>query len=484
MRRFGVLVVLGALAVAGCGSSSSPGSPNPINAELSYFPKGSAFVMSVATDPNSTAVKQMQGLLGRFPLASFGQSAVIAQLQQLGIDYQGDIRPLFGNPIMFGLATATPTGKAGSALLAVWVTKDAGKLSSLVKKIPGVHSAGTHDGATLYRLGGSATIALEGATAVLGSAEGSVNSALDRHGQGGGMTSDDYTKAFVGLPQNSLIQAFGNLTGTLSQPRIAQARRVPWITALRGYAATVGATPSGLTFNYRLDTTGGSLTGAQLPLASGGRTPNLAGTMPITVGIENPARIASFIESAEQTTSRGSYAKFVRDQARLRATTGVDLNSLVGLLRGELIVASDTHTTIARAGVSNPASAASILSKLVSAPRRAFSNTTAVARLGGGFYAIKHPGTTITIGIASNQLVVGKASVSQLRAFAAAPTAPAAGAQGSIAFRVAPVDLLHLVMRTAPPKLAQTILSSLGDVTGWVSATPSALVGSASLAVR
>jgi len=154
------------------------------------------------------------------------------------------------------------------------------------------------------------------------------------------------------------------------------------------------------------------------------------------------------------------------------------------LLTGELIVASDTHTTMARAGLSDPASAAQILSKLATAPRSAFNNTKGVARLGRGFYAIRDPHQTITIGIAGKQLLVGKASVAQLQTFAAAPTAPAVGAQGSIAFRVALTRLLHLALNRSTPKVAQMILSSLGDITGWAAAAPSGVTGSASLAIH
>jgi hypothetical protein len=118
----------------------------------------------------------------------------------------------------------------------------------------------------------------------------------------------------------------------------AKARLVPWVAALRGYAATIGAGPSGLTFNFRLDTTGGSLTTSQLPFAAGTGTPDLAGNMPISVAIQDPAQIVSFVESVQRTTSPASYAKFSRDQARLRAKTGVDINSLLQLLTGVVCV--------------------------------------------------------------------------------------------------------------------------------------------------
>jgi hypothetical protein len=490
MRRLGVLIVVAVLSLggvlAGCGSSKlSAASSTPASTELSYFPSGSVFVLSVQTDPNSAAVKQTQALLGKFPLFGLGKSAVIAKLEQLGIDYQGDVEPLFGNPLTVGLATPTAAGDSSKALLGVWVTKDAGKLAALIKKIPGLKNVGSHDGATLYTIGSDATLAVDGATAVIGNSQATVNAALDRHANGGGISAAAYSKAFSGLPKNTVIQAFGSLTGVLSQPSAAAARKVPWVAALRAYAVTLAANSSGLAFTYRLDTTGGSLTAAQVPFASGTGSPNLTPTTPIAAGIENPAHVVQFIESVGQITDPAGYAKFQRHQAALRAKTGVDLNSLVQLLSGELIVGSDRNTTMGRATLSDPASAARILAKLARAPRNTFGKTTRVRSLGRGFYAIRDSGgAPVIVGVASNQLVAGNTRPARLRAFAAAPTASLAGAQGSVTFRVALASLLHVAMPKQVPQIAQMILSSLGDITGWVSSDPTGITGTASLAIH
>ncbi len=484
MRRVLPLALLCALALAGCGSSSA-GSPNPVNAELSYFPANSPFVMSIVTDPNSPAVADAHALIDRFPIASFGESALMAKLGQAGIDYQSDIRPLFGNPIMFGLTDlGLSTNSGTSGFLAVWVTKDGGKLSSLIKKLGGFHAAGSHDGATLYQAGGSTTFAIDGATLLVGLSPTAVDAALDRHADGGGITNSQYAQAFAGLPQNSLIQAFGNLAGVLARPSAAKARQVPWVAALRGYATSISANSSGLTFQYRLDTTGRPLTAAQVPLAPATTPPSLAGTLPISAGIEDPAHIIAFAEGAEQASSPAGYAKFLKRQATIRAKTGVDLNSLLKLATGSLLISSDTRATMGRVGLSNPAAAASGLSKLMTQPHSVFNKPTTVRRLGGGFYAIRESHQTITAGVVGDQFLVGKATPAQLRAFAAAPAASAPGTQGSVAFRIALIQLLNITIKHGVPKTAQTVLSSLGDVTGWAAASTSALTGSATLAVH
>lgn len=473
------------LVIAGCGgSSSSPSASTVRSTELSYFPSGSPFVMSVATNPNSPALKQSQSLLGRFPLATFGESALIAKLRQYGLDYQGDVRPLFGNPIMLGAAGPTLSGAGRNAFLAVWVTKDAGKLSGLLKKLPGLRSSGSHDGATLYEAGSGTKLAVDGATALIGGSAAEVSAALDRHAHGSGISSTAFSAAFAGLPQDGLVQIFGNLSGVLSAPSAAKARQIPWVAALRGYAASISAGSSGLTFKYRLDTSGGALTASQLPLTPGTAAPSLAGSLPITVAVKDPAQIVSFAEDAERLSSPASYAGFLKRQGAVKAKTGVDLNSLLKLLTGDLILASDTHTTMGRAGVSDPAAAATALAKLATSPRSVLSKATGVSRLGGGFYLLKEPRQKITIGVTGGQLVAGKASVAELTAFAAAPTSPAGGAQGSVAFRIGLSQLLHIALKKAPPQIVQTILDQLGDISGWTATSTSALTGSATLGFK
>jgi hypothetical protein len=484
MRRVLLFALLCALAVAGCGSSSA-GSANPVNSELSYFPASSPFVMSIVTDPNSAAVTDAHQLVDRFPVASFGESALMAKLSQEGIDYQSDIRPLFGNPIMFGLTNSgLSTNSGAGGFLAVWVTKDQSKLSSLIKKLGGFHSAGSHDGATLYQAGGSTTFAVDGATVVVGATSTVVDAALDRHAHGGGITSAQYAQAFTGLPQNALVEAFGNLTDVLAKPSAAKARQVPWVAALRGYATSISADSSGLTFQYRLYTTGRPLTPAQLPLAPAATPPSLAGTLPISAGIEDPAHIVAFAEAAEQASSPAGYAKFLKRQATIRAKTGVDLNSLLKLATGSLLISSDTRATMGRVGLSNSAAATSGLAKLMTQPRSVFDKATSVRHLGGGFYAIRESHQTITVGVVGNQLLVGKATPAQLRAFASAPASSAPGTQGSVAFRIALIQLLNITLKQGIPKTAQTVLGSLGDITGWAAASTSALTGSATLAVH
>ena len=76
----------------------------------------------------------------------------------------------------------------------------------------------------------------------------------------------------------------------------------------------MNASASGLTFNYRLDTSGGTLSSAQIPFAPAS-APQFAGDQPITVGVQNPAHIVQFVEQAAHESSPAGYAKFLARQA-------------------------------------------------------------------------------------------------------------------------------------------------------------------------
>jgi hypothetical protein len=484
MRRLIPLIAVAAVGLAGCGSSSS-GSSNPLNTELSYFPSNSPFVMSIQTDPNSTAIKQTQQLVNRFPVAGLGESAAKSRLSQVGINYDADLKPLFGNPVMFGLGGGEISGNAQSQFLAVWVTKDQDKLNALLNKVAkGVQSSGTHGSAKLYPAG-SATLAIDGATLIIGASQSIVTTAIDRHSHGGGVTSSQYTSALAGLPQDALVDVFGSIGTALQSPGAAKARQIPWVAALKSYGVAVSASTSGLSFQYHLDTTGGSLTSSQLPIASGSTPPNFAGDFPIVAALHDPSQTISFIQSAAQVTGGGGYQDFLRRQAAAKTKTGTDLTSLFSLLTGNAVVESDTKAVMIRADVSDPSTASSTLAKVATFPPAFSGHATRVIRRPGGLYAVGEPGSFTIFGVRGNQLVIGEhATPAQLEAFASAPTSPATGAQGSLAYKIALPALLQFALRTTLPSTVQPILSQLGDITGWTAATTSGMTGSATLALK
>jgi hypothetical protein len=487
-RLIPILLLVAAIGVAGCGSSSTKSSGSsshssagvsvsaPLQSELSYFAAGSPFILSVNTDPNSTSVQNANALVNTIPLAPLGEAALEQKLESLGINYQTDIKPLLGNPISIGADTALPTGAAANNFLITWVASSASKLSALLAKVPGLHPSRTTDGAKVYLLGGTAA-AIDGATLLFADNETDLDSALAHHAQQTGFTSADYQRDVAGLPQGSFMQAFGDLTAVLSGAKAAKARTIPWVGAIKGYGAAMNATASGLSIQYRVDTSGASLSSAELPLATGSTPPSLAGSEPITVGVSNPAHALDFILGAYKTLDPAKYAK-------AQPATIAALTSFLNQLSGNTVIASNVQTTVGRLALSDPSQAETQLKTLMTSPGL-FNGGTKPTSLGGGFYAVADNSTVLTLGITGDQLVLGKASPAQLKAFAAQPATPApAGTQGTLAFRVALPELFKLVLHTEPSGIAATVLNLLGDVTGSNQTSTSAMTGTATLAVK
>jgi uncharacterized protein DUF3352 len=481
---FAALAVVAVGLVAGCGSSRPGSAPSPTVQTLSYFPSTAPFVLTVRTDPASAGVKNTRALEQNFPQAALLKTALFARLGQLGVDYNKQIKPLFGNPIAFGVLSA-PSSGSQTQFLSAWMTRSQSALAALVKKLsPGLTSSGTHDGATLYSLGGG-TLAIDGPTVLLARSPQDVDAALDRHKSGQGIGSSQYARLTAGLSGGSLMQMFGDLTHVLSAPGTAKARRVPWVAAIKSYGASINATPRAMTIQFHLDTTGQSLSGSQLPLAAAPSPPAVAGTAPIQMGLRGLRQSIQFLEATEQATAPAQYAKFTKRLGTLKRRTGFDLNTFLATLTGTLDISSDTKTTIGRVGVSDPASVAAMLNKLAAAPSLAFSKATRIRPLGGGLYDVHEASSSdLTMGVVADQLLLGRATPAQIRAFAKTSAAPVPGATGALAFRIALQDLLHLTLKGAPSPTAQQLLNMLGDLTGSVSATASGLDGTATLAVK
>lgn len=470
MRRPLILIVLAVLALAGCGSSTgSSGSAR--DAELSYFPAGSPAVALLATDPNGTAYQDARGFTAKLPIAKIAIAALESSLAGSNINIARDIQPLLGNPVAVGASTAATTTK--NDFLVAFVAKDASKLAALVKRPP-ARSAGSHDGAQLYQEGGGAVIALDGATAVLSRSPADIKSALDLHAHGGGITSSEYAKAMAGLPQNTLLQVYGNLSGLLGTGRAAMARQVPWVAAIRSYAATVSVTDTGITGSFRVDTSGRALTASQLPLATGPAAPGVVGQAPVAVGLKDLAHMIAFGRVALQATDRNGLAKAMKSAAK----DGVDLNrDVLSQFTGDGEVDHGPTGVLLRADIRDPAGAQRTLAKL-----------KGLRRIGGGFYEKKNG--SATYGVVGSRLVIGNAKPAALAAFAQAPASPIASAPGPLAFRVSVGALIGLAINSQhlSAQANQAAIASLanmfGPVTGYAVDDPSVLRGSFTLPLK
>ena len=487
--RSGVIAALLSIVLAACGtashlaSSSGGGSVTAAEAtELSYIAPGSPFVAAIATSGKSLLSGTSSNLLNADPSAASLLSLLSSRLGLLGLSYGHDIKPLFGNPVM--LAIGTPAaGTRQPTVLAVWETASQAVLGHLIGKLSFLHSSATIDGAKVYALGSQAAVAISGATILLSQSAEQLRLALQRHTTHAGFSSVEYARLAGTLGAHRRVTFVGDLTSLLSTPKAATARKVPWVAALRGYGVDVSGSRTQIGFHFRVDTGGAPLSAAQLPLDPAAGAPQLAGQMPITVGVSDAAHTWKFIETAAELAGAKGFAKFLVDQAKVKARTGANLDDLVSQFTGPAIVGSDTITTIGRAQVADGQKAATTLALLAKDPSDALQSVASARAIGGGLYqVIQRHGKPLIVGVIGNEFVIGAGPMAAIRAFATAPATPAPG-PGSLAFRIALPQLLEMKLHTRSP-IAALVLGRLGDLTGSASNTTSALTGGATLAFK
>jgi hypothetical protein len=484
MRRALLLLLTLSLIAAGCGSSSSGSGSSPLSSELSFFPPSTPFVLTLQTGQSSKTAQSAKTLEQKFPQYQLVKAAALSRLQQAGINYQQDIKPLLGNPVAVGVAGAGLTNVKGQVLI-VWVTHSASTLHSLLGKAHAGASTGSRDGFKLYAPSGAA-LAVNGATLVLANDPSILDEALDRHAHDQGITPSQYATALAGLDQSAAVDMFGQLSQVLAQPKAATARKIPWVAALRSYGVAFTTSGGNLAFQFHLDTNAGSLSDSQLPIASGSSAPALVNALPIQAGIRDPAQLIAFIESALRAASPRQYAKFKAGDAKLRRRAGFSINDVLSQLSGDLIVSTDSKTTLLRAAVSDPAKASRMLAKVP-----ALGGKSQLRPVGGGLYSVPVSGARSGLmGIVGHNLVLavppkgGRISRTALRSFSSAPAATVPNTTGAVAFRIAIRQLLALEGKTTSNPVAQELLNAIGDLTGSMSASPSGLTGVAKLALR
>src|SRR3954469_21959830 len=97
------LLIALSLVTGGCGGHSDK-SVSPLDDAVGYFSKDAPFVAAVETDPNGRQIKQVQELLGRFPGAEVFANRLRGLARFPFVDWQRDIRPQLGAPLVIGLA--------------------------------------------------------------------------------------------------------------------------------------------------------------------------------------------------------------------------------------------------------------------------------------------------------------------------------------------------------------------------------------------
>lgn len=483
-----VLALLGAGLLAACGGSSGGSTDNPRAKVLSFFPKDSAFVGLIQTDPNNPQIKNALALVKKFPGGGLILGRAQDSLESSGkVSYKKDVRPILGNQLAIGAASLADLNS--NKIVLALVAKDKGKLSKLVDKAKkdGSKSDGDHKGYKLYR-DNNTEIGVNGDTVVLGDSKAVLQSAIDKSA-GGGLGESDFDGAVGSLDKNALLVGYGDATALLKSPRAQKAITVPWVAALKKYAFAASATSQGLKLGFRLDTSGKSLQEADLPMASGPQPPEISSATPLRVGLRDPAHTLEFAQAVAKIVNPSSFGQFSAAKSVIRGRTKVDLDKdLVGGLAGSAIVRSDLSKFVFSSDLLSPAAMRTTLARLAPLAANAIEGAglagAKVSKAGNGFYTVSQAGRAVgAYGVVGQRFVAGNASVADVRSAGTESVAPAQGAKGALAAVLQGQLLRKLIASGANLGPLALALGSIGDINGWVSADTKQLLGEFTLAV-
>jgi hypothetical protein len=487
---FVVLALIALLAGCGGGSKSSSSGGYARAEALSYLPKGSPAVLEITTDPKSEQVKNALDLVNRFPGASLLLGRLTDEITKgSSLNYDRDIKPALGNPIVFSLI---PTG--GGQILGAMVAKDAGKAKLIVSK--GSKKVGSRAGFDIYQDNAdpSTFSAVKDATVLLTDNRANLEAAIDRHDKKAGAKPVDESDLMSGLPGEALVKVYGLVAPLIaSDPGAAAARKVPFVNALKGYGVAVTAAKDGLTAAFRVDTSNASLPADERPLTGGTQPAATAAVGPIDVGLRDVAHTLAFAERVGRHLDPSGFQQFAAGLAAIKARTGVDIDrDFLGQL-GDAAIATDTKLFAVRAKAKDANALKAAVTKLRPIiPAFLEGAGLPGLRLGAGPGGLTLLGRgrhyVAAYGVVGDELVFGTASPTQLTAFARRPAIVEKGASGAVAVRGTTPQLVKLIYAAISeqplPDVANLFLSRLGNLVGSASEEAKAITGKLTLPVK
>jgi hypothetical protein len=500
MRRLlAILVPVLAFMVAGCGGGDSD---SALDSALAYLPKDTPFAVAIDTDIDGDQNKALDALLDKFPFGDQIRGTLLQRFEESsgGIRFDDDVKPVLGNPLVVGAADPEAISGDSAALILAIKAEDEGALDDLIDELK-LRKAGEASGATLYQ-DGDTFVAVEGDMVVFTNDEGRLKSALERADGDDHFDEDAFNEAFDGLPESALVRAYTDIEALLkSGPGSVDVRKVRWIGALRTLGLTAVAKDDSIDIDLRARTEG-DLSDEDLPIAPGDEAPPVIDREgELGLGIRDLAHIVRFAENAGQAIDPAGFGDYERAKQTIDRQLGVSLDDdLVGQLTGNVSASIALGGDFGvRAELKDPRAFERTLAKVADvlpsfAEGAGFGRVVlAKPRAGDDFYELREAGGgTLVFGVTNDVLVVAS---DRARAVQLGNEEPAAveGASGSVVVGADAEQLVNEFLERFGSALGipdlgalgtELLTRPLGDLKGYVSASPDELRGKLTLAVE
>jgi hypothetical protein len=499
-RLLALPALLLAIVLPGCGGGGGD-SGSALGDSLAYLPKDTPFAVSIDTDVEGDQYQSLGKLIKQFPFGNQAVQSLREQLEQSSnghLDYEDDVKPLLGNPFVVG-ATDPRSFTSGDSddFIGAIRAKDGDKLADVLKR-SGAKETGEKSGAKVYENGGS-VFAIEGDTLVVADSRQSLEAALERHDGDDHLGEDAFDKSQDGLPSKALVRLYADVQNLLrSDPDTVEARKIPWVSALRTLGLTGVAENDGLVFQFNLKTEG-DLTDEDLPLASGDDAPQVVEKNgQINFGIRDPGQIVRFAESAAQAVNPQSFGQYEQAKRQIERRQNVDFDrDVIEQLSGDMSVNLAVDGTYGvRATLKDPAAFKRTLAKIApilpAFAEGAGGGKVALSRPkpGQDFYALAQAnGSSIVFGVVDDAFVLSNRPRTAGTLSAASPQ-DVEGAKGSFVLSADAEQIAKAVLAQAGPQLGlggalggSLFTGPLGDLNGSITSSTDGLRGKVSLGI-
>jgi hypothetical protein len=482
MRKLTLLtLVLGTIAIAGCGSSGSgDDSSSPLDNALRYLPADAPFAVAIDTDGEGEQLGNAGDLADKFP---FGDE-LRKQLEDMVEERTGkveDLQQALGNEFVVGSTDAksfvdTPSGE-DTAFVGAIQAKSGDALDKLIAGDK-AEEDGEAEGAKLYKDDSGDSFAIDGDVLVVAGSKQELEAALATRNGDDSLTEEDFDAATEGVSKDALLRVFVNVGELLrASPDAKPALKSKWVAALRTAGVALTFESDRVAIDVDVDTDPEGLTDADLPLAAGSDSPQvLDRDGQINLALRDPAQVLEFAQATAKAVDPNGFSSFEAGKAQIERRLKVDLDAdLVDQLDGDLQVSVGLDGKFgARAQLKDPAGFEQTLTKLEEVLPSIAEGAAgekvgfATPKPGEDFYAVATAGgDQIVFGVVKDVFVLSN-DPAIAGTLATEGTQAVAGAKGA------------LVLSTDAEQLAQTALQQaegqgfdLGDrIKGAVGARP------------
>lgn len=509
-RALAAIICLGvlSLSVAACGaSSSSDKGKNPLDNALGYVPKNSPFVASFDTNPKGRSFVNGKAIIEKFPFANQIEQGLTSGLKGQRVDYNRDLRPLLGNQFVVGATSVKSfvgNGSNNKNFVGAIQAKSGAKLKSLIKKEKS-KDLGDKSGAKLYQ-SGSNFFAVKDDVLVVAGTRKLLEAAVARRGGDNRFSESAFDKGTGDLPKGSAVRTYFNLQELLARdPSTANALKIKWVKALRSFGLSTAIERNKIRVDFNLATDSSGLTDADLPLASGDKSPAVidkAGE--IGFGLRGLDKIYAFGENAAQAVDPNQFSSYETAKQTVEKQLNINVDKdLFAQLSGDISLSSSVDGKFSlKAKVKDEAAFKKTLAKLGKVLPAIIQSSTGqapkykAAKGSNGLYSLVSARQSLAYGVIDGNFVLSDTPANARQA-ATAPTSKVEGAAGALSMRADAAQLVNQGIRRATRSgvggsqlglggaLGGALFTGpLGDISGSAKADTSGVAGNFSLSFK